>query len=228
VSTGSIDDTTFKEYTPLGPKRKTRQHYFVLVVHIVAAIAISLNQLSIGLGTWFLGFGILTPILLILQGTLYPYSENDAWYKEEMIPFISRLTLTTESETDRLRQYHRRSAWSMLIIGYFDILLCQSIWTYGLTVIMPNFIGDDFLTRLVAEGVAFAVLFGPFFLYLVILFPIAFVVGAVYESRYRDIAHLIDIENECNREDSRRAEEKKAMRKGKASSDIQSITSRSE
>jgi hypothetical protein len=228
LSPESLDKTTFMEYTPLGPKRRTREHYLVLVGHIVAAFTISLIQLSIGLSVWFLGFGILTPILLILQGLFYSFLENDTWYREEMVPFISRLITTTESETDRLRQYHLRLARSVIVLGCFDIILCQLVWTYGLTVILPSFLGDDLLIRFIGELLAIVVVFGPFFLYLIVMLPIASTVERIYKSRYSDIAHLLDIENKWSREDNRRAKEKKAMLKGDASSDTESITNRNE
>ena len=204
-----VNEELFNEYRPLGLKHRTRKHNIIIVLHILAAILISWSQFTIGLDAWFYGFGIVTPILLVINGFLFSYLENDSWYKEEMIPYISRIISTTEIETDRLRQYHRRSAWIILVLGWFDILLCQLIWTYGLTAMMPNLTFGDLLMRIPSEVLVWGVLLGPFFLYFIFMAPVAFVLDRMFLSMYNDISHLLDIENKWNREDRRRAEEQK-------------------
>ena len=228
MSLETMGDDAFNEYRSLGPKHRTRKHYIIIVLHIFAAAVISLVQLSMGLDMWFYGFGIITPILLVMNGFLFSHLENDSWYREEMVPLISGIATTTESETDRLRQYHRSVAWTMLVLGWFDILLCQFIWTYGLLTIVPNFSVDSLIMRIPGELIAWVVIFGPFFLYFVFLIPVALILERVFLSRYSDIAHLLEIENKWTRENNRRAEEKKANVRNDSSSDDLLITNRDE
>ena len=218
MNSESIGDDTFNEYRPLEPKHRTRKHYIIIILHIFAAAIISLAQFSMGLDKWFYGFGIITPTLLVMNGFLFSHLENDSWYREEMIPFISEIVTTTESETDRLRQYHRSVAWTMLVLGWFDILLCQFFWTYGLLTIAPNLSVDNLIMRIPGELIAWVVIFGPFFLFFVFLIPIALIIERIFLSRYSDIADLLELENKWIRESNRRAEEKKVNIRGGSSS----------
>lgn len=200
----SVNDVVFEEYRQLEPRRRSIEHYVVAFLHLVAAIIISVSYFSDGLTPWFQGYGIVTPILLIIHGFLYTQLENDTWYREQMVPFISRLIATTEIETDRYCQFHRRVARIFFVIGYFVILLCQWVWTFGVTVVLPLFLGDDILTRLVVELLAYAILFGPFILYFLVLMPVAAILDKLFLSRYSDITHLLDIEKKWTTENNRR------------------------
>lgn len=130
-----------------------------------------------------------------------------------MVPFISRIIATTEIETDRFRQYRRRTARYALLLGWLSILLSQFVWTFGLTQVVPFFIGDDLLTRFIGELVAIAVIFGPFFLYFIFLIIFAGIFEKPYQSRYKDVAHLSDIENKWAKEAHRRAKNPEAVLK---------------
>lgn len=77
--------------------------------------------------------------------------------------------MTTEIETDRYLQYHRRLNRFTLILGWPAILMCQMAWTFGITEILPAFAADDLLTRILGELVAYVVIFGPFLLYFLVL-----------------------------------------------------------
>ena len=164
MSSELVNMDEFKEYRPLGSKRKSAKHYLVFFVHLVVAVLFFVTQLMNGFGTWFYGTGIVTPILLIINGYSYYYLENGLWYREEMIPFISRIVTTTEIETDRYCQFHTRIASIFLVLGWISIILCNILCTIGLVVFVPLFTAEDLLTRIIGELVAYAVIFGPYFL----------------------------------------------------------------
>ena len=151
------------------------------------------------------GIGIATPLLLILHGVAYSFVQNSSWYREQMIPFMLRIITTTEIETDRYLQYHRRTARYLLVLGWIAILLCQFVWTFGLTHIIPFFVGDDFILRFVGVLVGYVVFFGPFLLYFLILLLIAWILEEFFLPRYNDIEHLFDIENRWAKENKRRS-----------------------
>ncbi|MHA2118583.1 MAG: hypothetical protein ACW98J_06660 [Candidatus Thorarchaeota archaeon] len=204
MDSGQKDESVFEEYKELGPKTTSKEQYIVALIHIIAAISISIIQFSDGLSAWFLGFGILTPILLIVQGLFYAYIKNYQWYRDQIIPFISRIIMVTEIEADLYVRHHRRLGWYTLVIGWLAIIGCQMIWTWGFTVVMPLFFGEDFISRLVGELVGYAVLFGPFLLYLFLLFVTYGPVESSLQSRNEEIRHIFDIEGKWTEENERR------------------------
>lgn len=195
----------FKEYKELEPKKKTREHYIVLFVHIVAALVISMIQLNYGISEWFLGFGIATPLLLILHGFTYSFLDNGRWYRDQMVPYISRLVSTTEIETDRYLQYRRNAARYVLFFGWIAVLVGQFVWTFGFTQVLPFFAGDDLILRFIGELVGYGILFGPFLLYFLVLLLFAEIIDRIRIPRYKDIEHLFDIENKWTKENNLRA-----------------------
>jgi hypothetical protein len=194
----------FEAFRQLGPKHSSFEQKIVAIIHLIVAVLISVILFNEGLDTWFLGAGIVTPILLIIQGFAYTRVESSSWYREQMVPFISELITTTEIETDRYLQYHRRSTRFVLVLGWLAILICQWVWTFGLTVVMPFFAGDDFILRLIGELVGYAVIFSPFLLYPVLLILFILILEKLLLSKYEDIRHLIDIEKSWTKENIRR------------------------
>ena len=203
----STDEMVFKDYKELESSSRSMGQYFVIAIHLTAALLISIIQFNAGLSEWFLGFGILVPILLIIHGFLYSSIPNDSWYRNQMVPFILSIDMTTEIETDRYLQYQRRLTMISLILGWLVILMCQIAWTFGLTAIVPAFTGDDILTRFAGELIAWVVIFGPFVLYFLLLFLVHGVLEKLLKSRYKDITHLFEIEIKWNAEKQRRTKE---------------------
>lgn len=201
----SATDVVFNDYKQLEPKSKSFEHYFVIVIHVAAALVISMLQFNGGISAWMLGFGIVTPTLLVFNGFAYSYFENDSWYREQMVPFMSRLITTTEIETDRYCQYHRRLARLVLIFGWLAILLTQLIWTFGLSQIITPFLYDVSLILISLELVTTVLIFALVLQYFLFIMLFGVILEKILQSRYADIAHLIDIENKWTKENNRRA-----------------------
>jgi len=194
----------FKEYKELGPKKMTLGSKIVLFIHIIAAIVIFVTQFNMGLAVWFYGYGIVTPILLVIHGFFYTFLESDLWYREEMAPFIARIINTNEIEIERFCQYHRIIARSALILGWIDILVCQWVWTTGLAIFVPNLFGENLLFHTFAEIIAYGVIFGPFLLYFILLLPAGVILDRILNYRYQDIKPLLEIQNRWEKENQRR------------------------
>ncbi len=203
----SADETVFKDFKELESSSRSMGQYFVIVIHLTAALLISIIQFNAGISAWFLGFGIVVPILLIVHGFLYSSIPNDSWYRDQMVPFMLSIVMTTEIETDRYLQYQRRLTRISLTLGWFVILMCQIVWYFGLTAIVPAFTGADILTRLVGELIAYVVIFGPFALYALLLIHVHGAIEKLLKSRYKDITHLFDIEIKWDMEKQRRAKD---------------------
>ena len=217
----STNDTTFKEYRDLEPMSRSLEQYLVLFFHLAAALIVSAIQFRDGLSAWILGFGVVTPILLIIHGYAYSTVPNDSWHREQMVPFMLSIVTATEIETDRYLQCNRRCARFVLILGWPVILLCQIAWTLGLTKVVPVLMGDNLLIRILGELAAWLAIFGPFFLYFLIIMPILVGLSRLLESRYRDIKHLLDIDKKWNMENRRRAKDPEFVKKQDATADRQ-------
>jgi len=210
INSEVASEEVFKEYKELGPKRRSLEHYVVIFLHLAAAAIFFVVQLNNGFSPEFYGNGIVTPILLIINGFAYAYIENDSWNREQMVPFISRLITTTEIETDRFCQYHRRVARGMLIIGWVAILVSQWVTNFGFSM-FGFFTSDDLVIRIVGELVAYGLFFGPYLLYFLLLLAIASVLDPYFNSRYKDIAHLVEIKNKWTKEAHRRVKNPEAV-----------------
>lgn len=228
----SADDVVFEEYRELEPVRRSLGQYLLVIIHLAAALLISVIQFNDGFVAWFLGFGIVVPILLIIHGCLFFVVPNESWYRERMVPFMLSIVMTTEIETDRYLEYNRRMTRFALILGWPAILMCQMAWTFGLTEIMPAFAAGDFWMRLLGELVAYVVvIFGPFVLYFLILMLIMVILDWLIKPGYADIKHLFDIEIKWNNERDRRAKDVESVKKEDAptennSSDMESISTK--
>lgn len=221
TSSESADDVVFKDYRELEPVSRSLGQYLVAVIHLAAALLISVIQLNDGISAWFLGFGIVVPILLIIHGCIFLFIPNESWYREQMVQFMLSVVMTTEIETDRYLEFNRRATRFILTLGWPVILMCQMAWTFGLTEIMPAFAAGDFWTRLLGELVAYVVIFGPFLLYGLVLILIVAILERLLKPRYADIKHLFDIENKWNKEHDRRAKDPESVKNEDASTDNQ-------
>ena len=215
----SADGVVFKDYKELEPVRRSLGQYLIIVIHLAAALLISVIQLNDGLNAWFVGYGVVTPILLIIHGCIFFIIPNDLWYRERMVPFILSIFMTTEIETDRYLQYQRRSTMLVLILGWLAILLCQMVWTFGITSILPAFATDDILILFAGELVGWTVILGPLFLYFLLLILIALILDRLLTPRYTDIKHLFDIEKKWNMERDRRAKDAESVKSEDAPTD---------
>jgi hypothetical protein len=215
----SADNVVFEDYRELEPVSKSLGQYLVAGIHFAAALLISVIQLNDGLSAWFVGYGVVTPILLIIHGCIFFIIPNDSWYRERMVPFILSIFMTTEIETDRYLQYQRRSTMLVLILGWLAILLCQMVWTFGITSILPAFATDDILILFAGELVGWTVILGPLFLYFLLLILIALILDRLLTPRYADIKHLFDIEKKWNMERDRRAKDAESVKSEDAPTD---------
>jgi uncharacterized membrane protein len=219
MSTVSENNGAFKEYEPLGPKHRTREHYLIIILHLMAAIVIVWIQYSMFSMVLPTAVAFFSFILIVINGFLYSTFENDAWYRDEMVPYVSRKMTTTAIETDRLRRFHRKLAQGVIILGWLDVLLCLTLMYFGIILILPSFSGEGLIIRVVGELVAYVIVFGPFFLYFGLLIVIVGVLETFLKPRYDDISHLIEFDKKWNYENQRRAKAKDAKSKSQVEND---------
>ncbi|MHA2118584.1 MAG: hypothetical protein ACW98J_06665 [Candidatus Thorarchaeota archaeon] len=204
MNSESSDEEVFQEYKELGPQKTSHEQYAIAFLHVIAGFTLFAVQIPEGLAVWFAEFGILTPILLIVQGFVYALLKNPQWLREQMIPYFLELFMVTEIEADQFVGYHRWLNRYLLLLGFVAIAICQFVWTYGLTVIVPLFPRANFFSMVASDIITYAVIFGPFLLYVGLMFAFYGVLESLLQSINEDILHLFDIERRWSKEHSRR------------------------
>ena len=107
----------------------------------------------------------------------------------------------------------------MLIIGWVAILVSQWVTNFGFSM-FGFFTSDDLVIRIVGELVAYGLFFGPYLLYFLLLLAIASVLDPYFNSRYKDIVHLVEIKNKWTKEANRRAKNPETVLEEEPSSEF--------
>ncbi|MFX1369621.1 MAG: hypothetical protein ACFFAY_13575 [Promethearchaeota archaeon] len=219
-----LEESVFEDYRELDSKTTSTEQYIVAFLHVIAAIFISLIGFNAGLAAWFAGFGILTPILLVVLGAFYANIRSPEWHRDQMVPFILEFTTVTDIEIEQYVRFHQKQIRYTLILGWGVLLFCQLLWTIGFTVVMPIFISEYFIVQLVGEFVGYAVIFGPFFLYVVLLFVISGKVELLLKARNEEISRMIEIESKWYKESARREKPSESVQNEDDDSSIDEIS----
>lgn len=170
----------------LGAVRADRHQVFVLLIHVIAAVIISVLNFSNGLLSWFVGTGVVTPVLLCATGLLYRILTGINWYRDEMVPYMSRTFTVQEFETDRFLKFIQTRRFMVLIASYISTILTQIAWFNIATFTIP------FLESAGAFGELFIYLFiGMFFLYGLFLVFWLTVFERILKSKFSDANQLI-------------------------------------
>ncbi len=220
-----LEESVFEDYRELDSKTTSTEQYMVAFLHVIAAIFISLISFNAGLAAWFTGFGIFTPILLVVLGAFYANIRSPEWHRDQMVPFILEFTTVTDVEVEQYVKFHQNQIRCTLVLGWGVLLFCQLLWTIGFTVVMPIFVSENLIVQLVGELVGYAVIFGPFFLYVVLLFVISGKVEIFLRSRNGEISKMIEIESKWYKELARREKPTESVENEDDDSSIDEISS---
>lgn len=210
-----------KEYdwASLTPSREDKFQDYVLLAHILLGIIISVLSFSNGWISWGTGTGAMTPFLLAVTGGIYAIHVGINWYRDEFIPYIARTQTIPEFETDRFLKYQRIDRVSLLIAGYFALVITQYAWTRIANFLEP--IASDLISLL--ELLLF-IFIGLIFFHVIVLFFFYAVFQSPLKSAFSDVSHIIDIEEKRRqyvrekqkRENEEKERQKKNLKKDKA------------
>lgn len=126
---GTSIESIENNFQKLAPNRPDRIQGIVFALHIIIAVIFSYYQYIVSPETWFSNFGLITPIFFGATGLIYAFLGGMNWYREEMLPYISRKFNIVEFQTDELIRFKRFQRLSVLIAGYLSTFVCQAVWT---------------------------------------------------------------------------------------------------
>ncbi len=175
----------------------------VLLAHLLGGIGISVYVYMTDIGSWFIGVGVVAPILLCTLGFIFYLMPSDNWYRCEMIPYVRVKLKPEEEEMQRFLQYHRRLKALIFPLGLLAIILCQSVWTCT-TMLMVSLATVD---RIFADALIF-VMIGTVVLYLALILGILTLSERLLDSIYSDITHILDFETVWRKEMQKRDKER--------------------
>ncbi|MGD9397129.1 MAG: hypothetical protein PVJ05_11920 [Candidatus Thorarchaeota archaeon] len=171
------------------PTSDTYQFY-VFLAHLLIGIIISVLSFSEGWVSWGTGIGALTPFLLAITGGFYLIATGINWYRNEFIPYLTRVQLIPEFETDSFLKYQRIQRFMLLVSGYISLVISQYVWTW-ITTFMLTFPTDIAIILEVLSMIYIGVLF--FHAFVLILFFALF--DTILRSIFSDIRYIAELED---------------------------------
>jgi len=189
VDASTSDEQSDYEWMELKEARSERRQVLFFLIHIIAAFIISVLSLSDGWLSWFVGTGIVTPVLLCVSGLFYGVLTGPNWYRDEMVPYMSRTFMVQEFETDRFLKFVQTRRSMVLIISYISTILTQIAWLHIATFTIP------FLEYAGLFGELFVyIFFGMFILYCLFLIFWLSILERILKSKFSDVSQLIEFD----------------------------------
>jgi hypothetical protein len=164
--------------------------FYVFLAHILIGIIISVLSFSEGWVPWGTGIGALTPFLLAITGGFYLIATGINWYRNEFIPYLTRVQLIHEFESDSFLKYQRIQRFLLLVSGYISLVISQYVWTW-ITTFMLSFPTDIAIILEVLSMIYVGVLF--FHAFVLILFFALF--DTILRSFFLDIRYIAELED---------------------------------
>ncbi|MHA1614145.1 MAG: hypothetical protein ACTSYJ_04825 [Candidatus Thorarchaeota archaeon] len=187
MDSSTNDEQIDYESMELKEARSDRYQVVVFLIHVVTAVIISVLSFSDGWLSWFVGTGVVTPVLLCTTGLFYGVLPGKNWYRDEMVPYMSRTFMVQEFETDRFLKFIQTRLYTALITSYFSTILTQIAWFHIATFTIP------FLEYAGIFGEFFVYLFfGMFILYCLFLIFWLIVLEPILKSKFSDVSQLIE------------------------------------
>jgi hypothetical protein len=190
---GLIDDDSkcTIEWSNLKPLKIDKHQDYVFVAHLLLGIVISLLSLSGGWILWASGTGILTPIMISATGALYDLAPGINWYREEFVPYICKTRTIPEFEAERFLKYKLMHRRSILLSGYLSTAITQYVWWRIADLLLPIIFG--FFSIFVILLLIFGIMIVLYLLFLLIWLT---VFQYILNSRYSDVNHIIETDDE--------------------------------
>lgn len=170
------------------PTPDTYQLY-VFLAHILLGIIISVLSFSDGWLSWGVGLGALPPLLLAVTGGFYGMTTGINWYRNEFIPYLTRIHMTPEFETDRFLTNRRVHRFLTLIAGYISLVISQYVWTQ-ITTFLLTLSGDSSALLDLLSMIYIGLIF--FHAFVLILFIVAF--DFTLKSVFSDVRYILEME----------------------------------
>jgi amino acid transporter len=180
------------DWSSLTPSTSDKHQDYVFIAHCILAIVISVLSFTNGWISWAYGTGLITPLFLVIAGSLYDLSRGINWYRDEFIPFVSRTRMIPEFEANRFLKYKRINRLTLLLAGYLSTAITQFAW------ILITSLGatTDLITIVSMLVIVFILMVCVF---LIVLFAFLVLFERLWNSVYSDAQHIIDLDNQLNK-----------------------------
>ncbi|MFW9965070.1 MAG: hypothetical protein ACFFCX_15980 [Candidatus Sifarchaeia archaeon] len=188
------------------PQKSDLYQNYVLFVHLLIAIIISILSFTGDFREWFAGTGVVTPILLVVSAFFFAIMTGINWYQDELIPYMRRSLMVQEFEIDRFLRYKRIHRFSVLLAGYLTAVICQIVWFQ-----VANFVIQMMESVSSTGDVLYVVAFGMALLYLLIMAFFVIVFSGGVKFMFSDIKRLIEVDDQI--QESIKAKRKEAKEK---------------
>jgi len=182
------------DWSEIKPPVADSFQFKVFLAHVVLGVIISVLCLSGGWFSWGIGIGVVTPIMLAVAGSFYYMTTGINWYRDEFIPYLTRIQMIPEFETDRFLKYQRLHQITKLISGYLAVVVTQFTWTQIVNFVL--IFSGDLLDLLELLGM---ILVGMFFLQLLVMFLFYGAFVYILQSMFSDVSYLIKIEEKMTK-----------------------------
>lgn len=191
----SIDNENLEyDWSDIKPSESDSFQLYVFVAHALLGIIISVLSFSGDWVSWSIGIGVVTPIMLAVAGSFYYMTTGINWYLDEFIPYLARIQMIPEFETDRFLKYQRFHRISKLISGYLAVVVTQFTWTQIVNFVL--IFSGDLLDLLELLGM---ILVGMFFLQLLVMFLFYGAFAYILQSMFSDVSYIIKIEEKMTK-----------------------------
>ena len=204
------NETESREYdwVEIEPPVADSFQIYVLVAHVILGVIISVLSFSEGWVSWGVGFGAMTPVLLAVTGVFYIIPTGINWYRDEFIPYLTRIQMIPEFESDRFLKYKRMNRFIMLLSGYLATVVTQFVWTQTVNIIL-SFTGElDDLLELLS-----LIFTGMLFLHIIVTIILIAIIDHVLRSIFSDVRYIIDIEDKMTQYFNEKKKEEKELKK---------------
>ncbi|MFW9788313.1 MAG: hypothetical protein ACFFE2_07285 [Candidatus Thorarchaeota archaeon] len=203
------------EWSELEHPKPDPYHLYVFVAHIIIGIIISILSLSEGWVSWGLRLGAMPPLLLAITGGFYGITTGTTWFQNQFIPYITRISMIPEFETDRFLQYYRIHRYELLISGYISLIVTQMIWTRAASFILD--LAGDFAQILELITIIYL---GLLFLHVFLMLILFGIFELFVQTKYSDVKYIIALEQKMEDYFREKAKEEKEAKKAAAREDM--------
>ncbi|MFW9834731.1 MAG: hypothetical protein ACFFEK_12100 [Candidatus Thorarchaeota archaeon] len=180
------------DWSSLTPSTCDKHQDYVFIAHCILAIVISVLSFSNGWVSWAYGTGLITPLFLVIAGGLYDLTRGINWYRDEFIPFVSRIRMIPEFEADRFLKYKRINRLTLLLAGYLSTAITQFAWIL-ITSLGATTNPITIISMLVIVFILMVCVF------LIVLFAFIVLFERLWSSVYSDVKHITDLDDQLTK-----------------------------
>lgn len=179
------------DWTGITPYERDGYQIYVFVAHVIAGVIASILSFTGDLESWEVGTGVVPPILIALTGLSYLFPTGINWYRDEFLPFINRIQMISEQDSDRFLRFQKIFRFTCLVSGYLATAICQVVWTS-----LYDFFSPRWVNLSLSAGPLSGLLVGVVVLFIFLWFVLIAFFELILRSVYPSTLWLSKLENQ--------------------------------